>query len=82
MENRFKEVRSYIDLNEVVENEQPYRTATKTYYPAYINYDGELKPALFTISDIKKAITRGEKNIEDMGKHIETKPSLWKRLFG
>jgi hypothetical protein len=81
--NRFQKVLSFIDLREKVENEKAYRTATKEYYPAYIrNEDGDLVPALFTASDIKKATTRASKNIEDVGVHVETSPSIWTKLFG
>lgn len=72
-------IKSKLFLNEVVKNSKPKINSDSEYYGAYVVLaDGTVKPALFTDFDITKAITRAEKNPEDMPKQYK---SLFHRLF-
>lgn len=60
-------VKSKLFLNEIVENTKPKINSDSQYYCAYVVYpDGTVKPAMFTDTDISKATTRAQKNVEDM----------------
>lgn len=62
------EVVSYIKLSETVDNQDHKFGETNKYQPCYIEFeDNTIKGALFTENEILKAITRAEKNPEDMG---------------
>ena len=73
-------IKSKLFLSEKVKNTSPKINSDAEYFCAYLVLeDGSVKPALFTDFDIKKAITRAEKNPEDMPKqHI----SWFNKIFG
>ena len=77
-------VTSHINLNEEVENLERYRTANPSYFPCYVcNTDGTVVPALFTQHEIDLAISRANKNLEDLGpKGAEEEVSWIAHIFG
>lgn len=60
-------IRSKLFENEVVYNREKHAAADRFYYPAYVRkHDGTYVPAMFTDSDIERAIERASKNPEDV----------------
>ena len=65
-------IKSRIYLNEIVTNTNPRANADRTYVVVYVQLDdGELLPALFTDSDIQKALKRAASNKEDVPEAYE-----------
>lgn len=68
---------SKIDLTDMVENKERKFGSALYYLPVKVNdKDGYTQWAMFTESEVEKAIARANKNKEDIPK------SLWKSIFG
>lgn len=72
----------YVDTDRV-ENKDKKATANSEYVQVYvIKSDGSSVPALFTDTDITKAITRAEKNKEDLRCESRGLMYIIKYIFG
>ncbi len=70
-------MKSKIHLAEKVENKDRRFGSQLEYFPVMVAYSGgETSPALFTKSQIEKAIARAERNPEDIPGE-----SFWEKLF-
>jgi hypothetical protein len=78
MELTMQTILSLIKRSEKVKNKDSRFGACADYYPAYVELlDGVKVPALFTESQLMRAIERAGKNTEDIN---PTAPSFFERL--
>lgn len=83
-------VKSRIYIAESVENTNPRGPNADAHYAvAYVEFpDGTMKPALFTDSDLQKAMKRADKNPEDVAPAFvepDAKPvekTWWDKILG
>jgi len=75
-------VKSYIDMNEKVENKGRHVAADSYYFPCYVHTAGGMDaPALFTEEQLKVALERAVKNSEDVPERAGWFSRMYRQLF-